>query len=73
MKPYVSADNAVVHTTLRTVFGFASFRPNQETIVNTILNKRTFAVMPTGGERPCVTSSGTLLEGSVLSALLSRL
>ena len=36
--------------TLRTVFGFQSFRPNQEDIVKRILNGRdVFAVMPTGG------------------------
>ncbi len=36
--------------TLKTVFGFRSFRPNQESIIKNILNKQdVFAVMPTGG------------------------
>ncbi|MBI3353939.1 MAG: hypothetical protein HY034_03515, partial [Nitrospirae bacterium] len=36
--------------TLKTVFGFHTFRPNQEAIIKSILNRQdAFAVMPTGG------------------------
>jgi len=40
---------AILHT-LKNVFGFQTFLPNQEFIINRILNKQdVFAVMPTGG------------------------
>jgi ATP-dependent DNA helicase RecQ len=41
---------ALMHTALSEIFGFRSFRPHQEEIVQAILDNRdAFAVMPTGG------------------------
>ena len=74
MDPHDSYD-AALHRTLRTVFGFESFRPNQETVVRNILKgKDVFAVMPTGGGKSlCYQLPGLLLEGTavVISPLIS--
>jgi ATP-dependent DNA helicase RecQ len=63
--------------TLRKVFGFHQFRPNQESVVRAILEKRdVFAVMPTGGGKslcyqlPAVLLPGTCMVISPLIALM---
>lgn len=61
--------------TLKEVFGFEKFRPNQEAIVTRILEKRdVFAVMPTGGGKSlCYQLPATMLPGTtvVISPLIS--
>lgn len=61
--------------TLKTVFGFQAFRPNQESIIESILNKQdVFAVMPTGGGKSlCFQLPAKILEGTavIVSPLIS--
>jgi len=63
--------------TLRKVFGFHEFRPNQESVVRSLLEKRdVLAIMPTGGGKslcyqlPAVLLPGTCMVISPLIALM---
>ena len=57
-----------IFDTLKTVFGFQTFRPNQESIVRNILDgKDVFAVMPTGGGKSlCYQLPAKLMSGAVI-------
>lgn len=64
-----------IYETLKTVFGFQTFRPNQESIIRNMLNERdVFAVMPTGaGKSLCYQLPAKLMPGTaiVISPLIS--
>ena len=64
-----------IHHTLKTVFGFHEFRPNQEAIINNVLYKKdVFAVMPTGGGKSlCYQLPAKIMTGTavIVSPLIS--
>ena len=64
-----------MYDTLRKVFGFREFRPNQERVVHALLEKRdVLAIMPTGGGKSlCYQLPAVLLEGTcmVISPLIA--
>ena len=72
MTPSGHADPSTV---LRTLFGFPSFRPNQEEIVRAVLARQdAFVVMPTGGGKSlCYQLPARILPGTcmVISPLIS--
>jgi ATP-dependent DNA helicase RecQ len=73
----MGAETADLARALRTHFGFASFRPNQEQIVTAILEGRdVFAALPTGGGKslcyqlPALMKDGLTVVVSPLIALM---
>lgn len=69
--------SAILHAKLKENFGFEKFRPNQETIIQTILSGQdTLAIMPTGGGKsicfqlPALVLPGITIVISPLIALM---
>ncbi|MCF8301953.1 MAG: DNA helicase RecQ [Bacteroidales bacterium] len=68
-----------LHTLLKKIFGFDSFKGNQETIIRSVLEGRdTFVIMPTGGGKsmcyqlPALIGKGTGIIISPLIALMKN-
>jgi len=68
-----------LHEILKKVFGFDSFKGNQEQIIQNVLSdKDTFVIMPTGGGKslcyqlPALTKKGTAIIISPLIALMKN-
>ncbi|WP_166925018.1 DNA helicase RecQ [Flavobacterium poyangense] len=70
-------NSQILHAKLKENFGFEKFRPNQETIINTVLSGQdTLAIMPTGGGKsicfqlPALVLPGITIVISPLIALM---
>jgi len=68
-----------LHELLKKIFGFDSFKGNQEAIIKSVLDGyNTFVIMPTGGGKsmcyqlPAITSEGTAIIISPLIALMKN-
>ncbi|MFA8449756.1 MAG: DNA helicase RecQ [Bacteroidales bacterium] len=68
-----------LHSMLKEIFGFESFKGNQEAIIESVLaGKDTFVIMPTGGGKsmcyqlPALISEGTAIIISPLIALMKN-
>ena len=73
--PNDNSNHDAIFSTLKTIFGFKAFRPDQEAIIRSILaNRDVFAVMPTGGGKSlCYQLPAMMLAGTavVVSPLIS--
>jgi ATP-dependent DNA helicase RecQ len=74
-----NTDNHHLHDLLKTIFGFDSFKGNQEAIIKSVLaGRNTFVIMPTGGGKsmcyqlPAIISEGTSIIISPLIALMKN-
>ena len=72
-------DDHHLHDLLKTIFGFDSFKGNQEAIIRSVLaGRNTFVIMPTGGGKsmcyqlPAIISEGTSIIISPLIALMKN-
>lgn len=72
-------ENISLKTLLKKIFGFSSFKGNQEEIIESLLaGKNTFVIMPTGGGKsmcyqlPALINSGTAIIVSPLIALMKN-
>ena len=69
----------VLHDLLKKIFGFETFKGNQEVIIKNVLaGKDTFVIMPTGGGKsmcyqlPALISKGTAIIISPLISLMKK-